>query len=153
MGRSEHRPASAPAWHSSPPSVIHRKSSTPASVSPFVMSKSALCALTEDWNRTECLRSLCEGPPRPEHPVSQTRGGAREEDVFLRMSSNACQIPSKPVLKPVPCTMLICHSKWLTRFLLLDGRLIFSFFNCLFFAGWILLQLCRESERVHESHG
>lgn len=115
------------AWHSAPPSVIHRKSLTPASVSPFVMSKS-VSALWQRTGTEHNVFSLCEGPWQPSTPMSR---GAREEAVLLRTSSSGCQIFPPPFGKPVPCTMLICHSKWLTWLLLLYERLFF--FDCLFF--------------------
>ncbi len=138
------------AWRSAHPSVIHRKSLTPASVSLFVMSKSALCALTEGWKRTQCLLPLW-GAMAAQHPYEWgSERGSRSPRTF----SNGCQILPPPFGKHVPCTMLICHSKWLTWLVIVWKVDFFSplSFDCLFFAGFTLHQSCRQRQRVHESH-
>lgn len=70
------------------------------------------------------------------------RGSRSLEDAFKRLSDLA------PLFgKPVPCTMLICHSKCLTRLLLSCERLFFFGLFIIF----VLVLLCTSlAERAKE---
>lgn len=130
MGRSEYRPASAPAGLLGILLLLLSYTGR-AWLQHLCLRSLCLNQHSALWQRTGTehnVFSLCEGPWQPSTPMSR---GAREEAVLLRTSSSGCQIFPPPFGKPVPCTMLICHSKWLTWLLLLYERLFF--FDCLFF--------------------
>lgn len=140
------------AWRSSSPSVIHRKSSTSASVSPFVMSKSAFCALTEDWNRLSLLSlwgSAVVPALRWPHTCRSKRGSHSLEDVFKSLSD-----PFYTTLETCAMHHIDLSIKMADTLTLIRRKVdLFPFFDCLFFAGFTLLQPCRERESVHESLG
>lgn len=144
VGRSEYRPASAPAWLLGV--LLLLLSYTGRAWLQHV----CLCSLCLNqhsalWQRTGTehnVFSLCEGPWRPSTPTSR---GTREGAVlwghfqtavrsFLHRSGNLCH---------APC-WFVNQNGW--HGLLLYERLIFFpplSFDCLFFAGFTLNQSCR----------